>query len=177
MLCFTRMAGYFLRIRAFALFAGMALVAALLLSGCGGSSSVSAETGSLTRAQFVEKADQICKQSRAQLENEYAVAVKNAVQLAQATKSKPTPADLETLHSAVVDEVFVPVYETMIDEISTLGAPSADKEQLDKFLNAMHEAVEEASSDPSKPFENAHFLKPVTTAAARYGMTDCAALG
>jgi hypothetical protein len=169
---------YFLSTRGFLLVTGV--VVALLMAGCGGSGSgseVSVETGPLTKAQFVEQADRLCEKSKAQLQRKFGALLKSSVALAKSTGAKPSAESLQTLHSDAVTTILIPTYGQMIDQISSLGAPSDDQEQVTAFLDAMQQALDEAEEHPSKPFNNVKFFDPFTKLAGSYGLTACSLIG
>jgi hypothetical protein len=155
-----------------------ALAALFIASGCGGSNGsggdVEVQTGSLTKAQFVEQADQICEESRARVDKNYAALLKKTTKLLKATGSKPSPEALGVLQKEAVETILLPTYEKMIDQISSLGAPASDQDQIATFLGTEQEKLEEASEEPSDPFVHVHFFTPVTKLAEAYGMTGCA---
>lgn len=177
LLCFPRMHRYFLSIKGF--FAGVAVVAFLLgvASGCGGSDSsatgsaggeITVEAGSLSKAEFIAKADALCKDSRAQFDRA----------LRTYTQNNPLSGSAEDETEQlgkVVDTILSPTYENLTEEITSLGAPSGDEEQVAAFVQAIQQDLDEASENPSKAFRDLQpFDEPIKLANA-YGLTGCAA--
>lgn len=155
MLCCARMRGNFLSIRG--LLAVAAVLSALLFAaGCGGSdesatgssggssggsTEVSVETGSLSKAAFIKQANTICANTWKQFEKE----LFDAYGEEQDNPPKPT----EPSHQNVFFETGFPeTYEQLIDEISKIGAPAGDEEEITAFLEALQKLLDESREDP-----------------------------
>lgn len=149
------MRGNFLSIRG--LLAVAAVLSALLFAaGCGGSdesatgssggssggsTEVSVETGSLSKAAFIKKANTICANTWTQFEK----GLFGAYEEAQNNPPKPT----EPSPTIVYFETDFPeTYEKMIDEISEVGAPAGDEEEITAFLEALQKLLNESREDP-----------------------------
>lgn len=149
-----------------------AVLAALLAAGCGDSANsadeangvVTVQTGSLTKEKFIEKADRICEDSRAEFERKFS---------AFGQRSSSTANFIDRAKEAI-DTVFVPIYEKQIDQISSLGAPSGDEEEVASILTSIQQSLDKAQQEPlqffreNKPFPEAEKL------ARAYGLTGCA---
>jgi hypothetical protein len=158
-------------IRAFCLL--MAVLAALVLAnGCGGggasASEITVQTGSLSKAEFIKRADGICEAARSQFTREYtAFAQKNY----KPTSSRSAQ---EALANDLVENILLPNFEKPVDEISALGAPKGDEQEIASFLNALQQRLEEIHERPLilnktvTPFAQAEKL------AKAYGLTGCA---
>lgn len=155
-----------LSIRAFCL---VGTTAALLLfaSGCGGGSDgeVTVKTGSLSKAEFVKRADTICKTARTQFTNEYTAFLKR-------NKSRISKANESALQSELVDGILIPSFKKDVEEISTLGAPSGNVKGVASFLNGLQQRLNELHADPSE-LSARMFAKPAKLAKAA-GLNGCA---
>lgn len=147
---------------------------ALMASGCGGGSSsstgndeVTVQTGSLTKAEFVEQADAICKAGREQFDKEF--------QTFQKEKKLKTSGDQSPVWlGEVVNTILLPDYEKRIEEISALGAPSGDEREIASFLNALQQRLDDMRKEPAEMSNSlTPFSKPIKLAKA-YGFTGCA---
>jgi hypothetical protein len=144
--------------------AGAAAIA-MIVAGCGSSSDDS--TSSLTKAQFIVKADAICKKGNAEIESGFEDFEKEA-DLKE--NEEPTPEQ-----SAEASEtVLIPYIKEQSEELRDLGAPSGDEEEITAMLDALDEGVEEAEEDPealftskSDPFGAANKM------AKEYGLKVC----
>jgi hypothetical protein len=146
------------------------MLAAVLLAGCGGTSgstgSVTAKTGSLSKAQFIKQADAICAEQLKQADTavrEYLT--KNGL--------KPTTHDISAHESEVV-EAFLPAYQQEIDQIRSLGAPRGDVKQVSAILTALQWNVDEGKAKPAKFLsQEGRFATPAAL-AKDYGLLECA---
>jgi hypothetical protein len=164
---------YFLSIRAF-LAVSAAIAAVLAFAGCGGSDSSSAasegitvQTASVSKGQFIKKADAICAASKRKLE----------VALASYFKTGKRPSN-EAEQNAWVKKyastVLLPNYEKRIDELSAAGAPSADQSEVTAILESLQHSLDKIRQDPIKTSSDGTiFVKPAKLASG-YGLSGCA---
>ena len=147
------------------------VVTAMAVVGCGDDSDSDAadgsiETSSLSKAQFVKRANAICVKG-----NKKVVARLGAYLGKNASKKQGE----EELNADAAKAVIVPEIESQIEEIRALGAPSGDEEQIEAFLVAQQEALDSLSSakrvsfteELNKTFEEAGDL------AVEYGISNC----
>lgn len=169
------MGQYFLSIKAFFVTAVAMTALLALASGCGGSDSsnasaggeITVETGSLSKAEFIERADKICETSQKQVIQEFFAYIK-------VNKRPSSKAGQEAWMGKLVDDVLVPNYEERIAEISDVGAPEGDEEKVAAFLNAIQERLGEVQEKPNELNTNPEpWAKPIKLATA-YGFTVCA---
>jgi hypothetical protein len=152
-----------------------AMLAALLVAGCGGSDSsttVTVQTGSLSKTEFVEKADAICKAARTEFLAKYESLLqqhKSELFAKDATKEKQ-----EAVIGEVVDSVLTPNMEGQIAKISKLGAPQSYAPEVTAFLEAIQTKLEEIQSDHSALGSTQFPFKKAEDAARRAGMYGCA---
>jgi hypothetical protein len=126
-----------------------ALSALLLTAGCGGgdsatgagSTEVSVETGSLSKAEFIKKTDAICAATL----QEFRTDVLSFMERAMKNPPKPTEPAPEL---TIVSDLFVPTFQKEIEKISAQGAPSGDEQEITAFLTELQEAVNSADEEP-----------------------------
>jgi hypothetical protein len=167
------MQGYSLSIKAFSLLAA-ALLALTLASGCGGgdSSSASADeitvkTGSLSKKQFIARADAMCKAARSRFDHDYST---------QFERNPPKPsksAEVAWL-GELVDTSLLPHYEKLIAEIGALGAPSADKQEVTAFLKTFQRRLDVIHEKPTELSATVTPFAKATALAKAYGANGCA---
>jgi hypothetical protein len=166
------MIGAFLRISAFAGLLGV--VALLGMTGCGSDDSsagaaangeVTVKTGSLSKAQFVKQADQLCKETRRQFQGEYEDFVKKEA-------SSSTPPTNQT--AKLVDAVIVPDFSGLVDQIGSLGAPSGDEQEISAFLTALQQRLQDFQERPSILEQTVTPFARTEKLARAYGLTGCA---
>jgi hypothetical protein len=148
-----------------------AMVAALLLAvGCGGSGDheVTVQTGSLSKAEFIKKADAICKAVRTEFTSDYLKFLR--VHKAKKFETQSTDAFL----TEVVDSVIQPHFESEIQRIGALGAPEDYATEVESYLDALKGELEVGQEDPTKLTEaQAPFGKAIAT-AEKVGLNGCA---
>jgi hypothetical protein len=112
-------------------------LAVLVAAGCGGDDSSS--SGSISKEEFIAKADAICKQSNKRMEAAFGKFLKENPQL-----TKPTDPRFQQL----VGEVMVPNLEREIEEMKALGVPDGDGEKVGAMIAALEEGLETAEDNP-----------------------------
>ncbi|HVY78651.1 MAG TPA: hypothetical protein VG898_09120 [Solirubrobacterales bacterium] len=111
------------------------LTAALLLAGCGGSDSGE----SISKEEFIAKADAICKQSNQRMAAAFGKFLKDNPNL-----TKPNDPRLEPL----VGKVMVPSLRREIEELKALGVPDGDGEKVGAIVSSLEEGLETAEDNP-----------------------------
>jgi hypothetical protein len=150
------------------LFAGLAVVTALVvLAGCGSSSSSSSSSSStsskvaLTKTQFLAQGNAICTQGN-----------KSLAASEKALGNSPTDAQFV----AFLSGPFKTEIQKQIDAIRALGAPTADQSTVTHMLDVAQSDLDSVTANPkaaeaakTSPFKNFSQL------AHAYGLTVCAA--
>jgi len=141
----------------------------ILLGGCGGSDgSVTVETGSLSKAEFVDRANAICATVRNQFTREYEAFIRNG------RKGHSAEAESEFLHETI-EKLVVPDYEgRMIDAIAKLGVPSGYAPEVTSFLEALKQRLVEIQDEPEKLIQTAFPFSSASKAAEAAGLKGCA---
>ncbi len=124
----------------------VALLLAFVATGCGSSSSdeVTVQTGSLSKAEFIEKADAICEAARTEFLAKY-------TKFLEAHKSVVNSADEEAksvLLSEILNSILAPNIEDQVTQISKLGVPQDFAPEVEKFLNALQGRMDKALDNP-----------------------------
>lgn len=135
-----------------------AVVALLLIAGCGGGDSTTA----LTKAQFIKQADAICEKT-----DKDAVAA-----MGQAAKEEKTAAGKsgEEQISAAVLLAGLGVVQQEAEELAELGVPSGDEAEIEAIVDGIEAAAAKAEKDP-RHLEAA--FAEVNKLAAKYGFKAC----
>lgn len=145
-------------------------VGTILLSGCGGGSdgSVTVETGSLSKAEFVNRANAICTAVRNRFTREYEDFVKNG------RKGHSAKTESEFLHETI-EKLVVPDYEKqMIGVIAKLGVPPDYAPKVTSFLEALKQRLVEIEDEPKKLIQTAFPFVAASRAAEAAGLEGCA---
>jgi hypothetical protein len=147
----------------------------LLFSGCGdddetsaganGGGPVSVETNSLTKAQYIERADEICLEEEKGLEK----------LAAGFFRSPPSTTNPSEQASALVNQVLIPGYEELIERLASLGAPAGDEKEVSAFLTALQRSVEAGAKDPLKFVQSQEPFPEGVKLSNAYGYEVCLA--
>jgi acetylornithine deacetylase/succinyl-diaminopimelate desuccinylase-like protein len=163
------MRGRFLNARGCSLLAAI-LAALLLAGGCGGSSDskdVTVQTGSLSKAEFIAKANAICKAARTKFTVRYSQFIKQH-------KALTNKAQQEAALREAIESIITPNIEGEITHISQLGAPKAYSAEVASFLNSLQERLEEGQDDPTKLIATPYPFKAAEDIAGKAGLKVCA---
>jgi len=153
------------------LFIAAGIIAMLLLAtGCGSSSDpeVTVQTGSLSKAEFVKKADAICEAARSEFIAKYIPFLK-AHESSLGDKQKE-----KELLSEMLETLLAPNVEGQVTRISTLGAPKAYAPEVTPFLNELEKRLDEGRDDPFGLTATPFPFKKAENIAAKAGMKGCA---
>lgn len=140
-----------------------AMVVAVLVSvgaGCGDDDSTGDDEGAvdapITKAEFVEGANQICIEGEAAL----------------ADVEEPTSLEEAT---ALVEDRLIPSLRQQLEDIRDLGFPEDDREQLEDLFDRTESALDEVETDVEGALESEEDpFADVTEELADYGLDECA---
>jgi hypothetical protein len=149
----------------------LVVASAALVAGCGGGGEETAEaTPTPTKAEFIRKADSICKNAREKIVN---------VSLPQLSTLDNEPKASEELEYKLIATLLVPTLEKELADLRALGAPAGDEAKIEKILQLFEGAVEEAQTEPESYVQGDSYKEGVEhygTAyklALKYGMKEC----
>jgi hypothetical protein len=145
---------------------GGLVVAVLVLGigiGCGGGSD---ETdSSVTKVQFVKKANAICadfsKKRAAAAEKEFNSKLANAGRL---------NSELKELGEKLVKESLIPLLQEQQDELESLGAPAGDEEKVEAMMENLGKAIGEMEEAEFQDVVAGNQLDPFEEEAEKYGL-------
>jgi hypothetical protein len=136
----------------------LSLAAGLVAAGCGGSDDNSTTTAaSLTKPEWIAKADSICKQGSQEI---------NQAASQQFGNQKPTEAQVQQF----AKDNLVPQIQSEVDSIRALGAPSGDEDQVNKLLDTVQADIDKAKA--AATIENSSFADG-NALANQYGLKVC----
>jgi len=174
------MRGRFLSIRLL-LTLSAALLALLLAVGCGdsddsatgssgGGEEITVESGSLSKAAFIKQVEPICRKARERFEAELGKTFQ------EGTENPRKPTEISALEE-YYETAFPKTYESLIDEISALGAPKGDEQEIAAYLNAVQKGIAEAGEDfeafNQSFLENQGAFDGSVKLARAYGLRGC----
>ena len=118
-------------------FALACLSVLLLFAGCGDDGGD--ETTSVdTKDQFITQADQICTEGSERIQ----------AGTERIYGSDGTGSDEEIIKA--YEDVAIPGFERIFDEIGALEPPPGDEDQIDEILDTADEAIAKAKKDPAQ---------------------------
>lgn len=103
--------------------------------GCGGG-----DDDSLSKADFVKQADEICARKETEKNKDLEAAFS---QLGKEGKSG------KKAEEELVTGTALPPISEMTEELKDLGAPSGEEDQVDAMIKALEEEIEKIEGDPS----------------------------
>lgn len=148
---------------------------ALWLTACGDDSSDAdgeaavAEAGPLTKAEFIKRADEICK--KADDRQYFRAAGYREDHAKELSKLAPVPREEKMIRIFVL-----PAIETQIEEIEALGVPEGDEAKIERILTEMKKGVKVAEKDPysvSYEVPSAYPFRKLSELAGEYGFSEC----
>lgn len=151
--------------RAIVLLVGALMTMVLVAAGCG-----SDEEDSLTKAEFVKKANAICTAGNKEIEK----GIESFVKENSPGGGRLTDAQL----TEGAEDFVIPSLRKQVDGIDALGTPSEDGEQAEELVEAAKDALGEVEDEPAlavpqtgdpNPFAEANEL------ARDYGLDVCGA--
>jgi hypothetical protein len=141
-----------------------ALAIALIAAGCGGGGETA--TASITKAQFIRRADAICDKADHYFQTLYEKYLGDTEDI----RAKQRLIDRRT---QITDRVFAPAVERELGEIRALGAPGGDEAQIKAILAAREEGLEKVEEHPLEVANTEdEFLKSYKL-ATEYGLKVC----
>jgi hypothetical protein len=116
---------------------------ASIAAGCGGDTTDDNARGgaSLTKAEFIEQGDAICKEGNEQI----ADGVEDFAKEKDFGTGNPSKAEQEEVILAVV----VPSLKTQANELGDLGAPDGEEREVAAIVDALKAGIEELEDDPA----------------------------
>jgi hypothetical protein len=156
-----------LRYRLIVLLCGIGALA-LLAAGCGGGGDGTTSTASLTKAEFIKKADEICESAEEKIEREFESFAKE-----HNLSEKQPPSSKESAEAA--ETILLPNIEGQIEDIRALGAPSGEEQEVEELLTAVEAGVEKGKQDPVAFIEEegGDPLNKADKMAREYGLKVC----
>lgn len=121
--------------------AALGIALALAIAGCGSDGDSSSPEPTLTKKQYVQKADAICKQLSHKLVQGYEAFSKE--------HHLNTAAPNEHEREQLILGVALPNVEEKIEALRKLPAPKGDEAKVEEFLRSMEHNIKLAERHPS----------------------------
>ena len=147
-----------------AFIAAVAMVIALVVVGCGGGDD-SSSGNSISKEEFIAKADAVCKKGTERMQAAIAGVLKNQPNITKVTKGE---------QEKIVATVMVPSVSREVKELRALGVPDGDDEKVDAMITALEEGVETAERDPAAVTKSSDAIFGIASRiAGEYGAVGC----
>lgn len=150
--------------KAFLMALAVLVALAAVVAGCGGGDD-SDTSASLTKAEFIKKADAICEEGNESINTE----VDEFAEEKGTTPEKMTKEQQEEF----VEQVVAGEIHSQAEEIGDLGAPSGDEEQIEAMVEAVEGGADEIEEEPKALFGKTNPLAEGTKLAKEYGLKVC----
>ena len=145
-------------------FVAAAMVIALVVAGCGGDGSSTAAS-TISKEEYIAKADAICKKGTERLQKALFGLLKEQRNLAKVSEAK---------QEKIVTTVMVPSVSREVDELRALGVPDGDEEKVDAIVAALEEGVETAERNPEVVTKSSDAVFGIASRiAGEYGLKAC----
>jgi predicted Zn-dependent peptidase len=133
------------------------LASTLAVTGCGGTDATAELKTTLSKAEFIKKADSICAASEARLE-------KSGADISEDTS-------LEEIR-AFLEKKVIPEVTTTVAQLRELRPPQVDAEKIDRLLDEVEAEIIKVKKDPMAIMGDGAFAR-ARKQAADYGLTTC----
>lgn len=138
-----------------------AVAVALAIAGCGGGDS----SGSISKEEFIAKADAICKKSNSRMEAAFGKFLQGNPNLTKTTGPK---------FERLVGDVMVPNLKREVEELRALEIPDGGEEKVNAMIAALEEGVETAERDPQAVTNSSDVVFGISSRiAGEYGLEVC----
>jgi hypothetical protein len=142
-----------------------AMVIALAVAGCGGGSGSRSSSGSISKEEFVVKADAICKKGTERMQAAIFAALKHPRNLTKVSKAE---------QEKIVATAMVPSVSREVKELRALPIPEGDEEKVDAMITALEEGIETAERDPEAVTKSSDAVFGISSRiAGEYGLEAC----
>lgn len=139
--------------------------AALLVAGCGGDDDSGSSASSISKEEFIAKADAICKKGTGRMQTALLAALKD-----QRNITKVSTVEQEK----IVTTVMVPSVSREVKELRALGIPDGDEERVDAMIKALEEGVETAERNPEVVTNSSDAIFGIASRiGGEYGLEAC----
>jgi hypothetical protein len=135
------------------LVAGLLLATGLIVAGCG-----DGDDDTLSKSEFIAKADAICEKGNKEIE----------AAPSPAGGDRPSQQALEQFAT----DTLIPNIQKQVNDIRALEPPEEDESQVDAILNSAQTSIDELKADPSKITDEDSFAE-ANKLARDYGLKVC----
>lgn len=137
-------------------------------AGCGSGGDGNTATASITKAEFVRKANAICARIHGQAQAEFLSYLKNH------GEEPSTAAAVTALQAKLAEKYVISPKLQEAEELAALGVPSGGESQAKAIVAAFEEGVEKAEEQPAQTGRNStKAFGAAERLAGEYGLKGC----
>lgn len=143
---------------------GATLVLAVAMAGCGSGGSGTGGGASLTKAQFLKRANAICRKAYREINQTYG-------EFSRAGENSASEAE----RNQEAERIVPPALNKAVSALRALGAPSGEGQRVEKLLSSYEEGIEAGEEDPLalRGTEGEFALEGAYEKLWAYGLTGC----
>ena len=134
----------------------------LIFGGCGSGDET---TTSLTKPQFVKRANELCK-ARQEDRNQEIEEVTSTL--------KPGEGFSDAEQTKLVQTLIIPSYEKTISDLKKLEPPAGDEAEVEKIITSMESTQKKLEADPEEAVFTTVMFEPPNKLVRSYGLSNCA---
>jgi hypothetical protein len=139
------------------------LTLCLAVAGCGGDSDSESQPTTLSKAQYIKRADEICKKTekrQRKLLTQYSI------------KNNGTPETPQTTEKVISYAALPPVQEE-IDELKKLPAPEEEAAKAKAYIESLEKGLEAAEREPGTLLAEPGAFSKAEEASRAFGFKTC----
>jgi len=141
------------------------LVIGVLVVGCGGGGD---GTASISKAEFVKRANGVCARIGKQVTTQFAAFV------ASYGGKEPKGAALKAAQKKIVETILTPNKRSEIEQLRKIGMPTGGEAQINAIVDGLERGIEEAEAQPTLAVTGkVKSFADVERQAKEYGLTGC----
>jgi len=149
---------------------GAALACALAIAGCGGG----AREGSISKAEFVKQASEICRQADARIRAKFSAYGRSRERRQIERAERAGELTFKEAAAQVGERLLIPVMRKEFEELRGLGIPDESQRRTRALLTAFGEGIEAAEAHPERAaHDGTEAFGKSSRLADEYGLERC----
>jgi hypothetical protein len=142
------------------IFVGLALLAMVVLAGCGSGGDTSS---AVSKKQFLARGNALCKKTEEEEGRRFTKAQENS----------PSGNVSAARRNKVLTWIFVEPYERMIVKFKKFEVPDGDESKVEAIIQAMEEAKKKVEANPTQVLTSTAMYEGANKLLTQYGLESC----